>query len=546
MEKLFTTLTAIISFLISFNMNAQDSNNSSIWVTVQETASVPYLENGKLVSADPIMQELIEEFSIVKVEQALSASRTALLQKVYEFTCDCNIDALMQTMNDSEAFANAEQAPQYELLSTNPDDYLLNFNEDYALDLINADEAWSYTTGDTGIVLGVSDGSFLGYHEDLTDQYVSMNNSQGVPMYYYYHGTAVATGVAGTTNNGIGKSAIGYDCKLALNTMGYNQMLQLAYSGVRVVNASWSSGCWYSSYYQMVIDEINNLGVIVVAAAGNGSTCGGPESLVYPASLDGVISVTSIGPNDNHERLPGNPGSTHQHNAAVDLCAPGYDVALTVAPGWYLTGNGTSFAAPYVSGTIGLMLSLRPCLTQDEVLNILQQTADDVYAVNHSDYYGVLGAGRLNAGAALEYISNMVPCEELPTTPTVVGAGVGFMSVNNNVAPMQPFASSELSYEDAAHAVRSAMTEEETPRLSQNEFEAMAYPNPTNEATLVQWNQEIDAEMQVIDATGAVIQNDVISSTRLTKEIQLEQKGMYLVRFVKDGQLLWSEKVIKL
>lgn len=90
------------------------------------------------------------------------------------------------------------------------------------------------------------------------------------------------------------------------------------------------------------------------------------------------------------------------------------------------------------------------------------------------------------------------------------------------------------------------MTEEETPRLSQNEFEAMAYPNPTNEATLVQWNQEIDAEIQVIDATGAVIQNDVISSTRLTKEIQLEQKGMYLVRFVKDGQLLWSEKVIKL
>ncbi len=543
MEKLFTSLTAALIVLTSFNMNAQDNNTSSIWVTVKKSEAVPYLENGKLVSADPVMQQLIEKYSIVKAEKALPASRQNSLQKVYEISCDCNADALMYAMNKSNEFANAERAPEYELLSaTDPDDYLLNFNEDYALDLINAEEAWSYTTGDTNIVLGVSDGSFLGYHEDLSNKYVSMNNSQGIPMNYYYHGTAVATGVAGATDNGIGKSAIGYDCKLALNTMGYNQMLQLAYSGVRVVNASWSSGCWYSSYYQSVVDEINSLGVIIVAAAGNGSTCGGPDNIVYPASLEGVISVTSVGPSDNHERTPGDPGTTHQHNHAVDLCAPGYDVALTVAPGWYLTGNGTSFAAPYVTGTIGLMLSMRPCLTQDEVLQILQQTAVDVYAVNYSDYQGLLGAGRLDAGAALEYVSNMTPCEELPTTPTVVGTGVGVLSVNNGVAPLQPHESENFAYTNSEQVERtSGVTETQLPA-----FEAVAYPNPTNESTSVEWNQGIEAEMQIIDATGALIGTNVISKARRTKEIRLEKPGIYLVRFVQDGELLWSEKVIRL
>jgi subtilisin family serine protease len=496
------------------------------------------------MSAAPEMQKLIEEFSILTVEKAVPDSRNESLQKVYEFTCDCNADALMQTMNRNKRLENAEPGPQYELLSsTDPDDYILNFNEDYALDLINADDAWSHTTGDTNIVLGISDGSFLGYHEDLANQYVSMNNSQGISMNYYYHGTAVATGAAGATDNGIGKSAIGYNCKLALNTIGYNQMLQLAYGGARVINASWSSGCWYSSYYQDIIDEINDLGVVVVAAAGNGGTCGGPDNIVYPASLDGVISVTSVGPADNHERTPGDPGTTHQHNHAVDLCAPGYDVALTVAPGWYLTGNGTSFAAPYVTGTIGLMLSMRPCLTQDEVLQILQQTAVDVYAVNYSDYYGLLGAGRLDAGAALEYVSNMIPCEELPTTPTVVGSGVGVITANNGWAPMQPFEDADLVYAEAMQAVRTATTIEVTQSTT---FEAMAFPNPTNVSTVVQWNQEVEGALQIFDATGAMIQNYIIDQARLTKEIHLEQEGMYLVRIVRDGQLLWSEKIIKL
>jgi subtilisin family serine protease len=66
----------------------------------------------------------------------------------------------------------------------------------------------------------------------------------------------------------------------------------------------------------------------------------------------------------------------------------------------YTTGNGSSFAAPYVSGTIALMLSVNNCLTSEQVEMILKSTCVNIDAQNPS-YVGLLGAGRLNAGAAV-------------------------------------------------------------------------------------------------------------------------------------------------
>jgi len=175
---------------------------------------------------------------------------------------------------------------------------------------------------------------------------------------------------------------------------------EASYSGARVVNMSWSSGCYFNAYAQSVIDEAYANGTILVASAGNGGTCGGASNLVYPASYDHVIAVSSVGPLDNHERFYGDANSTHQHNITVDICAPGYDVALSTAPGVYVTGNGTSFASPYVSGTIALMLSVNPCLTPDQVEYLLKRTAVNIDAMNPS-YVGLLGAGRLDASAAV-------------------------------------------------------------------------------------------------------------------------------------------------
>ena len=80
-------------------------------------------------------------------------------------------------------------------------------------------------------------------------------------------------------------------------------------------------------------------------------------------------------------------------------------VALTIASGWYLTGNESSFVAPYVTVTFGLMLTLNPCLSYNDVLSILQETAVNIDDQN-PNYIGMLGAVRLNAGSALPHASS--------------------------------------------------------------------------------------------------------------------------------------------
>jgi subtilisin family serine protease len=188
--------------------------------------------------------------------------------------------------------------------------------------------------------------------------------------------------------------------------MNYNDALAASYAGARVLNLSWTSGCTFNSYAQDAIDEIWNNRTFIVASAGNGTTCGGPTNLVYPAAYNHVFAVTSIGPNDNHERTPGNASTTHQHNSSVDICAPGYDVAISAGPGWYLTNNGTSFAAPYVTGTVALMVAANSCISNEEIENLLKESAVNIDSLNPS-YAGQLGAGRLNAGLAVERAYNL-------------------------------------------------------------------------------------------------------------------------------------------
>jgi hypothetical protein len=85
----------------------------------------------------------------------------------------------------------------------------------------------------------------------------------------------------------------------------------------------------------------------------------------------------------------------------VDLSAPGYDVALSYAPGTYTTGNGTSFAAPLVAGTAALLFAINPCFTNEQIEYILKTSAVNIDSLNPT-YAGLLGAGRLNAFAAVQ------------------------------------------------------------------------------------------------------------------------------------------------
>ncbi len=388
---------AIVGLVMIISMSLQ-AQTGTVWARISDISSLELnATDATLSSTNATIQQMITSLDVVSVKKAFTAARSRSLTNVYEITCNCDgNDLLADVAKLSTYFQSPELVTAPELMFT-PNDYSLSVANDYALNLINAQGAWDITRGDSSVVIAITDANFYLSHEELIGQYshVSPNSNTN-----YAHGTAVAITAAGNTNNGTGKSSIGYNSTLQLRAMTFNEVLEASYSGARVVNMSWSSGCYFNAYAQLVIDEAYANGTILVASAGNGGTCGGASNLVYPASYEHVIAVSSVGPLDNHERFYGDATSTHQHNITVDICAPGYDVALSTAPGVYVTGNGTSFASPYVSGTIALMLSVNPCLTPDQVEFLLKSTAVNIDAMNPS-YVGLLGAGRLDASAAV-------------------------------------------------------------------------------------------------------------------------------------------------
>jgi hypothetical protein len=396
-------ILTIASLLISFEANSQKTKSKAVWLKIDDQKILPTKVGSKLKSTDATLNSIISKNKVKSVEYVFSNSRNPELRKVVQFTCDCNAENLYADLvNKTKSVRGVEVAPVYETLAT-PNDYTAVFPNDYALNLIGAQAAWDFSTGDPSVIIGVSDQNFEVTHEELSGKVLYYDATNTATK---THGTAVAINAAGNTNNGVGKSSIGYNSSLKLYRMNYNDALAASYAGARVLNLSWTSGCTFNSYAQAAIDEIWNNRTFIVASAGNGTTCGGPSNLVYPAAYNHVFAVTSIGPNDNHERTPGNASTTHQHNSSVDICAPGYDVAISAGPGWYLTNNGTSFAAPYVTGTVALMVAANSCISNEEIENLLKESAVNIDALNPS-YAGQLGAGRLNAGLAVERAYNL-------------------------------------------------------------------------------------------------------------------------------------------
>ena len=382
------TIFNITLLILALMFSAYVSGQSSIWATAEDINEVKQTEQ---------FYQFNEEFNL-SISKPLSNSRQSHLQKVYEISGNCDVVDLYVAMHKVPGLKGIEYGPEYKTLEE-PNDYSLfnnftnNTTSSWHLDLIWAQAAWDVTKGT--VPIAISDQNYWVNHEDLVGKvlyYDSTNtSSQG-------HGTAVATTAAGSTNNGVGVASIGYNTQLGLFRMNYNEVLAAAYAGYKVINMSWTSGCNYNTYINDALHEVYGLGVFLVASAGNGTTCGGPTELVYPAAFDVVFSVSSVDHNDSHEQ---SNGDTHQHNSSVDLTAPGYNVPITAAPGWTLFGSGTSYAAPMVAGTAGLIMSAFPGIAPSEIKFILQSTATNIDAIN-PNYVGMLGAGRLNAGYAVK------------------------------------------------------------------------------------------------------------------------------------------------
>lgn len=87
-----------------------------------------------------------------------------------------------------------------------------------------------------------------------------------------------------------------------------------------------------------------------------------------------------------------------------DLCAPGEELKTLGFGGGYVDRSGTSFATPYVGGTMAILLQARPDLTPEQIDEALQWTAQDLGDTGKDVVYG---AGLLDCYDALQYVLDL-------------------------------------------------------------------------------------------------------------------------------------------
>jgi subtilisin family serine protease len=120
---------------------------------------------------------------------------------------------------------------------------------------------------------------------------------------------------------------------------------------------------------------------LVVAAAGNQGT----DRPYWPAALKDVVAVAALA------AAPGDDGpqraSFSNHGWWIDACAPGENVASTFLTHGrehgedfhgFATWSGTSFAAPFVAGSIAALMSAKDMTARDAAAVLLDPAGDRI------------------------------------------------------------------------------------------------------------------------------------------------------------------------
>ena len=328
----------------------------------------------------------------------------------------------------------------------------ISYSNQWYLDQINAEQVWDLAKGDSSFVVGVIDSGVDYTHEDLQsnlaynysdpinglddddDGYIDnfygwdFGSNDKDPMVdgfsFTAHGSTMCGIIAATTNNHIGTSSAGFNCRYLPIKITDNSgqivdtnvgIAYAALKGVKVINCSFGS----LEYSQAEADVINyitdSMDVLVIASAGNE----GMNTPVYPASLDRVVGVCAVDEFDQKIAVS-------NYGSSFNLSAPGKAIYAPYVQDEYSYKSGTSVAAAVVSSAAILLRSYFYTESAVEIKNRMIASAVNINSENEL-YKNQLGSGRLDLLAAFEYDRKQVPLVSISPNPS---AGIFTAEIN--------------------------------------------------------------------------------------------------------------------
>lgn len=347
-----------------------------------------------------------------------------------------------------------ERMPLVKPLSFSPDDAF--YDQQWGLSRIDAPRAWDVSLGDPSVVAAVIDGGCDLRHQDLrfTGDGVDLDESggdgSGIPS--NAHGTACAGIIAARTDNDEGVAGIAGRCPvLSVALIDFTDVevaMAIRYAadhGARVANFSLGAygpdeglepTGWDFAIIDPAIQYAFDKGLTICASTGNEDNGSFNR---YPARNPLVIACGGSSTDDNR-KSPKSPddecwGSSYAEGMSVvapcvqipttdrrgrkgfnadggEFKAPcvSYGSAGDADGDYFLYFNGTSAAAPHVTGVAALAVSTNAFLDNRGVRFVIEKTADKVgrheYAETPAHPVGPwtkqMGYGRLNARRAVE------------------------------------------------------------------------------------------------------------------------------------------------
>jgi serine protease len=411
-------------FLTSFRMDSRVQEGDYLPNTIIFKVKQQYRQNCKINSIDNILpvQDLLNSVNakdLKKIypnhtspERSVNAVGLKLvdLSLIYSFNFSSSL-TLEKVINQFLSlgyfeFVEPKYIPKLDLVPNDPSlgsQYHLKGN---VVGSIDTQTAWDTQTGNAAIVIGIVDTGTEPNHPDLVGNYlggydVGQNDSDptwvnaGVTP---NHGCAVSGDACAVTNNSVGVSSPGYNCKFKAIKItdaagaliaGYEGIAWAADNGCKIINCSWG-GSGAGTYGQTIIDYATiNKNCLVIASAGNSDK----EEFLYPSSYNNVYRVAS---SDQSDRRSG----FSTYGLDVDYSAPGTSIYSTLDGVKYGAMSGTSMAGPVSAGVAGLIQSQFNYSNAFQIGERMKQTCDPLAnsATNNTTVLYAAGAGKLGKG----------------------------------------------------------------------------------------------------------------------------------------------------